>query len=151
MNFLVISAKLLFHHQMLHGVARVRELLWLIQQTKAVIDDELLWPNKFWDILETQRTAIEVLIDEPLGSIERENAILMKGVLEDTEALLVLERRNTRIQYETLMGLQKVYSRYCSGYLYPVLPIFEDKELNELVLFTGPFCKDLMDKGHPVF
>lgn len=114
------------------------------------IEDKLLWPNDFWDILNIQKAAIDVLIEEPLGSIERENAILMKSVLEDTESLLVLERRNCRIQYETLMGLQKVYARYCSGYLYSVLPIFEDKELNELVLFTGPYCKDLSEKALPI-
>ncbi|ODM97772.1 Protein msta, isoform A [Orchesella cincta] len=144
------NAKLLFHYQLLHGVAKIRELLWLFQQNKMPIEDNLLWPNEFWDILQIQKAALDVLMDEPLGSVERENAILMKGVLEDTESLLVLERRNNRIQYETLMGLQKVYSRYCSSYLYSVLPIFEDKELNELLLFTGPYCKDLLDKAHSV-
>lgn len=121
----------------------------MFQQDKLPIDDQYLWPNEFWEILDVQKTALEVLLGEPPGSVERENAILMKGVLEDTESLLVLELRNKRIQYETLMGLQKIYSRYCSRFLYSVLPIFEDKELNEFKTFTGPYCKDLVDKTQP--
>lgn len=131
---------------MLHGIAKVRELFWLTQQVKLPADDKRLWPNDFWDIVNIQKDAVAVLIDEPPGSAEYEKAVLMMGVLEDTQSLLILERRDHKIQYETVMGLQNVYARYCSGYLHSILPVFEDKELSELQLFTGSYCKELLEK-----
>lgn len=128
---------------MLHGISKVRELLWIFEHGQIPMDEEdsQFWPNEFWEIVGIQKLAVEVLMKEPLGSIERECGSVMNGVLEDTESLLVVERRDSKINYETLIGLQKVYSRYCSDYLHPALPVFEDKELNEFILFTGPYCK----------
>jgi hypothetical protein len=78
--------------------------------------------------------------------MEYEMSLVLQEVVQDQKDLLCTEMKDGNLDMTTVYNLHKVYTRFSNQYYYPAIPIYEDKDIAEFEVTTGPCARHLVDK-----
>jgi hypothetical protein len=78
--------------------------------------------------------------------MEHEMAIVLQEVIEDQKDLLCNTPKDVNLDITAVYNLHKIYTRFSNQYYYPAIPIYEDKDIHEFVVMTGPCARHIVEK-----
>lgn len=89
---------------------------------------------------------INNFISEPYGTIEHEISTVLHEVIQDQKDILSTTPKDVNLDIASVYNLHKTYTRFSNTYFFPAIPIFEDKDIHEFLVLTGPCARHLVEK-----